>query len=267
MAPGRPRRAHGRGDFQQFAAARQTVRLQRRGERVAAGFAGQARVERLEPPGRCEQQRRGVAVLTGVGGQPGAHELRAGAAEFAERSGLGHGQQPQRRGGGAGLVTGAGGGQGTLGPAGPAVGQLGGASAECSRRGQAAPGLGLADRAFEFGGGVLVEPWHRVRAVPGAPVEVSGGADGFGQGAVGTLAFLRRGRLIERVPDQRIREPDLPAGLDKPGRGRRCCSVFPGAELGLLLLSGGRTRSLTRCPSVRWVACMLLRSFRLRAVR
>ena len=100
-------------------------------------------------------------------------------------------------------------------------GQLGGALAEGGGRRQAAAGPGLAGRAFEFGGDVLVEPGRRVRTVPGPAIGIDVRVGGLGEGPVSALALLRRSRPVDRGPGERMTEPQLAARLDEPGRGRR----------------------------------------------
>ena len=66
-----------------------------RPQSVQIGLAGQPGVERLQAPGRVEQQRRGVAAQArGVRDLP-AQQVHPGAGELIQRPGLRHDQQPE----------------------------------------------------------------------------------------------------------------------------------------------------------------------------
>ena len=73
-------------------------------ERVEVGLARQLGVERLEPPGGCEQQRRRVASSVDGEADLGSQQLRARALEVVEGSGLGHRKELQGAIRRAGLV-------------------------------------------------------------------------------------------------------------------------------------------------------------------
>ena len=95
---------NGRGDLARIAAAHQAVGGEGRRERVEVGLARERRIQRLEPPGRLEQQRRSVAAARHREGDLRVQQLGAGLLELVQRSRLRDRQQPQRRVGRAGLV-------------------------------------------------------------------------------------------------------------------------------------------------------------------
>jgi hypothetical protein len=102
------RRGRGGGprDLQDAAArAGQAPGEDRGRQRVQVRGAGQALVDRLEAPGRLQQQRRGIAAPAGDERELGPDQVSGGPLAAGERAGLGHGQQVPR-GGGPGPVPG-----------------------------------------------------------------------------------------------------------------------------------------------------------------
>ena len=99
----RPRRVRrrgqplgGAGDLQHMAGAGQMPGEPRCLVGVQVGLAGQVQVERLQPPGRLQQQRGRVAVQPRGERDLPAQQVRPGALQLIQRPGLRHGQQVQR---------------------------------------------------------------------------------------------------------------------------------------------------------------------------
>ena len=223
---------NGRGDLARIAPAHQAVGGERSRERLEVGLARERRIQRLEPPGRLEQQRRSVAAARHRERDLRVQQLGTGSLELVQRPRLRHRQQPQRRVGRAGLVLALGGEERTLRPA-PRIGrQLDGALVKCRARRQAAARPRSPGRALQLGGDVLVEPGRRLRAVPGAAIGIDVGIGGLGERAVDALALLRRRRAVDRRTHERMTEAHLRAEIDQTRGGRRRGRVRPDAELG-----------------------------------
>ena len=143
----------GVGDAPCPAARFQPARGQRRVERAAIGLAREPGVERFEALGRLEQEQAPVWVDRHLGVQ----QLRPRVPGLIERSGLGHGQQPQRRVQRAGLIVGLRRVQRAVSPAARFGRQFGGAFTERGRGSQTSAGAGVAGRVLELGGDVLIQ--------------------------------------------------------------------------------------------------------------
>ena len=83
-------------NLQHSAAAGQTAGESRRCERVQVGVAREPQVERLEPLGSLEQQRRSVAAAAHREGDLAAQQIDPSTPQLVERARLGGGQQVQR---------------------------------------------------------------------------------------------------------------------------------------------------------------------------
>ena len=83
----------GAGDLQQVAGAGQMPGEHRRAPRVQIGLARQVEVERLQPPGRLQQQRRSVAAQARGERDLPAQQVHPGALQLIQRPGLRRGQQ------------------------------------------------------------------------------------------------------------------------------------------------------------------------------
>ena len=181
-APGHgPRRL---GDLQHTAAVGQTTDDDRGPQRVQVGLARERDVERLEPLGGLEQQRRRVAAAAHDEGDLGAEEVDAGALELVERSGLRRGQQSEGRVGRAGLVRGLRRGQRALRLGAPVPGV---SSVARSRKAAAAarPPRACARSAERSSSDATSSSGPaRVRAVPGAAIGIDVRVGGLGQRAV-----------------------------------------------------------------------------------
>ena len=110
--------------------------------------------------------------------------------------------------------------------------QLGGALEErCAGR-QPAPRPRPAGRALQLGRDVLVEPFRRLGAVPGATIGIGAGVGDLGERLVGAPLLVRRGRPVHRGPNERMAEPHVGAELDQAGRLRRSRRVALDPERG-----------------------------------
>jgi hypothetical protein len=131
----------GLGHFPHAAGAAPAARPHRGHERFQVRLAGQAGVQRLEEPGRVEQDlgRVGAALL--VKGDLPAQVLHLRGGQRVERAGLGHHQQFQCRIEGTRLVFGPRRREHPLRPASRAGGQLRSTLQERSRGGESAAAL------------------------------------------------------------------------------------------------------------------------------
>ena len=97
----RVRRRHssagGARDIRQAALTRQPPGEQRRAPCIEIRVASQGRVERLQPPGRAQQQRRRIAAAVVRKGHLGVQQIHAGASELIHGTRLRGGQQAERR--------------------------------------------------------------------------------------------------------------------------------------------------------------------------
>ena len=213
----RRRGQRGRGHLWYSTENGQAAGGQRRAERVAEA-RGPARGERFEALGRLEQRGRAVAT-TGVRCHLGAQQLRVGATELVEGSGLRHAKQPPgrfRRP--AWCLACAAASARCARRAGSGV-----SSAARSRKAAAAarpPRARAAQPALEFGGHAFVEPGCGVRTMPGAAIGI-----GVGVVASASARWTRR------------RLPTRPCGRPGPGQrsNNRICppdSMSPAAAAG-----------------------------------
>ena len=221
---------NGRRDLARIASAHQPVGGKGRRERFEVGLARERRVQRLEPPGRLEQQRRSIATPRHREGDLRVQQLGTRLVELVQRPRLRDRQQPQRRVGRAGLVLAFCGEQRTLRPASRIGRELDGALVKRRLRRQATACPRSSRRALQLGGDVLVEPGCRVRKVPGAAIRIDIGIGGLGERAVDALALLRRCRGLDRRTDERMTEAHLRAEVDQSGVGRRRGRVRPDPE-------------------------------------
>ncbi len=214
----------------------------RRRERLQVGLPGQRGVQRIEPPGRLEQQRRRVAPALARERDLGAQPLQPRALELVDRPELGGGQQVGRGRRVGDVEPGLGRGERARDAQAGIRGQLGGALQERRGRRQPAPGLRPAGRALQFAGCVLVGPVGRTSAVPRPAVRVQPRVGRVGEGPV-DLASLGRGRgPVGGRTDQRMPEPHPRADLDQGGR------------LGRFRRGGPDAEPLGRAPQQRHVA-------------
>ena len=177
------------------------------------------RVQRFEPLGRLEQQRRSVTAARRRERDLRVQQLRPRLLELVQRSRFRHREQPQRRVGRAGLVLALRRRQRTLCPASRVGRQLGGALVKRRAGRQAAPRPRPAGRALQLGRDVLVEPARRLGAVPRAAIGIDVGVGGLGERAVDALAVLRRGPR-RRPPNARAGGGSAPGRRARPGPRR-----------------------------------------------
>ena len=222
---------NGRRDLAGIASAHQAARGKRRRERFEVGLARERRIQRLEPPGRLEQQGRSIASPRHREGDLRVQQLGTGLLERVQRPCLRDRQQPQRRVVRSGLVLALCGEERTLCPA-PRIGrEFDGALVKCRPRRDAAARARSSRRALQLGGDVLVEPGCRVRKVPGAAIRIDIGIGGLGERAVDALALLRRCRSLDGRTDKRMPEAHLSPEIDQSRAGERRGRVRPDAEL------------------------------------
>ena len=222
---------HGRRDFARVATANQAVGGESGRERFEVGLAREPRIQRFEPPGRVEEQRRSIAPARRRERDLRLQQLGSGLVELVQRPRLGDRQQSQRRLARAGLVLACCGEERTLCAALRIRCELGGALVERRLRRQAAAGPRSSRRALQLGGDVLVEPGGRVRQVPGASIRIDAGIGGPGERAVDALALVRRCRRLDGRPDERMGEAHLRAEIDQSHAGGRGGRVRTDAEL------------------------------------
>ena len=168
------RRARGLGDLALVRAGAEAAGEHRRRDRLEVGLAGHRGVQRIEPPGRLEQQRRRVAPAPA-----GEHDLRAQplqprALELVDRPELGGGQEVGRGRGVGDVELRLRRGERALDAHGGVRRQLGRPLQERGGRGQPAAALRAVGRARHLRGHRLVRRRRRVRAMPGATVGIDG---------------------------------------------------------------------------------------------
>ena len=218
------------GDLEQIAGAGQLPGEQGRHPGGQVGLAGQVQVERLEPAGRLEQQRRRVAA------QPrGEHDLPAqqvhpGALQLIQRSGFRRGQQLQGRPERAGLQVGLRRGERPLGPAGGIDAQQHRTLQERRGRGQPAAGLGPVRRPLQLGRDLFVRAGRGLGPVPGPQVRFGHRVGDLGQRPVHLLPVLDRRGPVDRRAQQRVPEPHLGLELHQAGLDRRGGRLRPDAQ-------------------------------------
>ena len=192
--------------------------------------ARQLGVERLQAPGRADEQPCGVAdaalverdlapqVLDLRGlqrriGPASAAVSSCRAASSAPASRFARAAASRRRTRSAG--------------SGVSVAAL---SRKRGGRGDAPARLRAAGRALELLGDLLVGPGGRLGAVPCAPVGMGLGIGGLGERGVQRVALGRGCRAIRRRAHQRVAESDLRADLEQVGVDRRRRGVRIDAE-------------------------------------
>ena len=154
---------HAPGDVQVAAHIAASQRASRCVSRASAG------VERLEAPGRAEQQPGRVAAAALVQGDLPAQVLHLRGLQLVQRAGLDRDQQPQRRIQRASVAFGPGRREQPLRPATGIGCQERRTLQERGRRGQPAARLGPARRTLKLRGDILIRarPWPGPGARPG----------------------------------------------------------------------------------------------------
>ena len=215
------RGARGLGRRHHAAGAAQVAGPDRGPERLQVRVAGQAGVERLQAPGRAEQQPSSVAGASLHQRDQSAQVLHLGSRQRVERPSLDRDQQSQCRVKRAGGALGPGGREQAPGTASGSGRQHRRALQERGRRGQASARLRAAGRALELGGDVLVGPGRGLGPVPGAAVGIDLRIGDLRQGAVDVLPLLQRRRPVGRRAHQRMPEPHAGAEFQQAGLGCR----------------------------------------------
>jgi hypothetical protein len=217
------------GRLPHAAGAAQVARPHRGHECFQVRLAGQAGVERVEQPGRAEQEPGcGGAALLVKGDQP-AQALHLCGAQRVRRSGPGRDQQRQSRIEGTRVMLGLRRGQRPPGPSRRIRRQRRGPLQERRRGGQAAACLRPPGRALQLRGDTLIRPGGGLRPVPGAAVRIDRRIGGLGQGPVNLLFLPSRrrpvsGRARQRMPEQ---HPAAELGQARVGRGPRRFGADP----------------------------------------
>ena len=195
------------------------------------GLASHRGVERLETPGRTEQQRRSVAAARARERDLRAQPLQPRALKLVERGKLRRREHRLRRLGRARVQLRVRGCQRPRSPQ-PRIGSQLGRSLQERRGGRdAAPTLRSAGRALQIAGHRLVEPGGRVRAMPCAPIGIRAGIGHLGQRAVDGLALGPRRRCVDRRADQGMPEAHPGPELEQLRCLRRAGRVGADAEL------------------------------------
>lgn len=181
---GRGRRENGLGDVENPLALRQPAGGEGRVDRVPVRLTGEPGVERLQSPGRFEQQRQAGAGAVGRGHDPSAQQNRPCGSEVVEGTQLGRPRQFPRGVESAGLVLGLCRRQ-RPGSTTRGVGrQLGGPVEEGRRRGHSATRLRPGRRPLQLGGHRLVGSRRRTRQMPRPTVRILLGVGHVRQGSV-----------------------------------------------------------------------------------
>ena len=212
------RRARGLGDLALVRTGSEAPGVHRRRDRLEVGLAGHLGVERIEPPGRLQQQRRRVAPAPAPEHDLRAQPLQPRALELVDRPERGAVQQVGRGRGVGHVELRLRRGERALHAPGGVWGQLGGALQERGGRGEPATALRALRGARHLGGDLLVRNRRRVRAMPGAPVGVDGPVGRVGERPVHVAAVARMRRAIDRRADERMREAHACVQLDQTGR-------------------------------------------------
>ena len=145
------------------------------------------------------------------------HQVHAGALQVAQRPGLRHRQQLQRRLGGTGEALELRGVQRATGAMGGIERELQRALQERRRGRVPAARPGAAGGALELCRHVLVGTGGRLRAVPGAAIGVELGVGRLAERPVHELALLLRRRTVDGGTHQRVAEADVHAEREQPG--------------------------------------------------
>ncbi len=190
-------------------------------QRIEVGRPGETGVDRPEPAGGPQQQRRSVAAPAGDERELGPGEIDPGALERPERPGFRHDQQVDGRGERARVHLGLRRGQRPPRAPGRIRGQHGRALQERRGRGQPAARLRPPGRALKLGRHVLAGLRCRLGPVPGPAVRIGLRIGDLRQSRVSSLPVPERRRPVGRRAHQRMPEPHLPAELHQPRmRGR-----------------------------------------------
>ncbi len=163
----------GAGDLPKIAGTSETPGEQRGYPRAQIGLARQVQVERLEPLGGLEQQRRGVAAQARGKRDLAAQQVHPGACELILRPGLCHGQQAERGVKRAGAVLGLRRGHRPLRAARRVKRQPGGPLKEHGRRRQTTAALCPPGALLKFGGNFLIGARRGLGPVPGSSARAS----------------------------------------------------------------------------------------------
>ncbi len=209
--PGLVRRegAGGAGDLEQITGAGQPPGEQRRHPGGQVGLPRQVQVERLEPLGRLEQQRRRVAAQPRREHDLPAQQVHPGALQLIQRPGLRRGQQLQGRPERPGLHVGPRRGERPLGPAGRINAQQHRTLQKRRGRGQPAAGLGPVRGPLQLGRHLLIRPGCGLGPVPGPPIWLGLGVGDLSQRPVHLLPVLDRRGPVGHRAQQRVPEPHL----------------------------------------------------------
>ena len=220
----RRRRGSGRlGHLQHTGVGVEASGVHRRSEGLEVGLTRQRGIERFEPSGgidkerrsrRCRDRRRTRSARAAAAAAR-AEARRAGVSS-AVASSSSRGLAAPR------LQLGLRGGESTRSSSCRVRGQLGRSLEERGRGRDAAPALGAVGRALEFVGDRLVETGRRVRAMPCAAIRIGLGIRRLGQRAVHLLALVHGCRPVHRRAHQRMAEAHPGAERDQLCRlGRR----------------------------------------------
>ena len=178
-------------------------------------LAGHRGIERLEAPGRIEQQSRSVAAARALERDLRAQPLQPRALKLVERGKLGGRQQLERRVRGPGIELRLRGGQGPPAPLRRIGGQLRRARQERRSRGRAAAGLRPVGRALELGGHLLVDTHRRVSAMPRPTIGIDLRIGRLRQRPMRSSPLGRGRRPVHRGSHQWMPEPDAGSDLDQ----------------------------------------------------
>ena len=214
-------RPSGGGHLARADAAVEAAGEDRGSERLQVRLARRSAVERLEPLGRIEQQRRSVAAAAEREHDLGAQASEPGALEVVQRAHLRHRQKLVRGLQRPRLELGLGRGQRPPTTTGRVRRQLGRSLEERGGGGDAAASPRAPGRALQLVGDGLVETRCRVRAMPGAPIGIDVGIGRLGQRPMHLLAVEHGRRLVDRRAHQRVAEPHMCTELDQSRRLRR----------------------------------------------
>ena len=219
------------GDLARITSTGQAIGGERRRERLEIGLAREPGIQRLEPLGRLEQQRRSIAPRVIANVICACKSCARACSSSSSGPGVGDRQQPQRRVVRPGLVLALCGDERTLSPAPRLRRQFDRALVKCRLRRQAAARPRSAGRVLQLGGDVLVEADRRVRKMPGAAIRIDIDIGGLGQRPVNALSLLQRRRALHRRPHERMTETHLRTEIHQSRGGGRRSRVRPDAEL------------------------------------
>ena len=188
----------GAADLLQDGPSHETLGHPSRAPRGQVCLTRQVRVERLEPAGGRQQQRRSTAAQTRGEGDVSPQHVDPGALELIQRPILRHGCQPERRVERAGLETRLRRGQDTFGVPPSVGGQQHRPLQERRGRSQPAAGLRPPGRPLQLRRDLLIRPGYGLGPVPGAPVRIRDRVGHLGQRRVQLPPVRQRGRPVGR---------------------------------------------------------------------